>query len=420
MTARIAGAPGTVAVDLTPLLPGGDNGGAKTFALQLVRSLAAIAPHTAFILLTQHASHDELAALESANVRRERVIGPATSAGRNRLFAMASRWMPYLPRPMQRFAGSLGYRVNAVMKRHGARGLLRRIGADALLCPFTAPTYREPGVPTVCTLYDLQFRAYPQFFAVEDAMQRASAFDEACRGAAALAAISEFSRKEALAASRLDPARISTVYLRLGVAEAQGEGRVFDRLALKRGAYLIYPANLWRHKNHELLLAAFSLARRQGLDTDIKLVLTGAGGEREAWIRDAAAAMGIGDAVVFAGFVPGADLSALVAHAKALVFPSLYEGFGLPVVEAMAHGVPVACSDIAALPEIAGGAALLFDPRVPASVAAAIVAVANDTTLRERLIAAGRERARAFADSHMMAREYWELLVDAARQESRP
>lgn len=405
----------TVAVDLTPLLPGGDNGGAKGFALQLVRSLAALAPQTQFVLLTQHASHEELAALEGVNVRRERVIGPATSAGRNRIFSIAARAMPYLPRPLQRVAASLGYRINAVMKRQGARGLLRRIGADVLLCPFTAPTYREAGIPTVCTLFDLQFRAYPQFFAVEDAMQRERAFEEACRVSSAVAAISDFSRRAALEDPQLGGSRISTVSLRLGAPKPSEDDQVLARLALVRGGYLIYPANFWRHKNHELLLAAFALARRQGLASDVKLVLTGAAGERQAWMRSAASALGLTEAVVFAGFVPEAELAALISHAKALVFPSLYEGFGLPVVEAMALGVPVACSDSAALPEIAGGAALLFDPRIPATVAAGLLEISNNRALRERLVSAGHERARFFADSHAMAAEYWELLLQAAQ-----
>ena len=120
--------------------------------------------------------------------------------------------------------------------------------------------------------------------------------------------------------------------------------------------------------------------------------------------------MGLESRVSFPGFVPAGQMAALLAGATGVVFPSLYEGFGLPLVEAMAAGVPVACSSTTALPEVAGDAALLFDPRVPAQIADAMAALVNDGALRERLVEAGRRRAPEFADADRMAREYWELL----------
>jgi glycosyltransferase involved in cell wall biosynthesis len=142
----------------------------------------------------------------------------------------------------------------------------------------------------------------------------------------------------------------------------------------------------------------------------MRLVCTGAPGERRDALERAARQMGLGAHVSFPGFVPQEEMQRLMAGATAVVFPSLYEGFGLPVIEAMAAGVPVACSNTTSLPEVADGAALLFDPRIPEQVAAAMVSLAGDAQLRERLIAAGRDRAREFADPDRMAREYWELL----------
>ncbi len=406
--------PRAVAVDLTPVLPGGENGGAKVFALELVRRLAAMAPRTRFVLLTQAVSHEELASLDGPNVQREMVVGPATSAQRARLFASAARMLRYAPRPAQRLLARIGYRVNAVMKRGISGGLLRRLGADLLFCPFTAPTYRESGIPTVCTVYDLQYRAYPQFFAVEDAVQRERAFTEACRHATALATISDFSRATAIAECGLEPGKIRTIHLRLPAGREQAHGGdLLGRLGLAQQGYLVYPANFWRHKNHEMLLAAFAMARRDGLPHDMKLVLTGAPGDRQEWIRRSAREMSLAGQVVFPGFVPEDELATLVARSRALVFPSLYEGFGLPVVEAMALGIPVACSNTTALPEVAGDAALLFDPRVPAEVARAIVAIAADEALRQRLAEAGRRRAARFADPQRMADEYWSLFQAA-------
>jgi hypothetical protein len=120
--------------------------------------------------------------------------------------------------------------------------------------------------------------------------------------------------------------------------------------------------------------------------------------------------MGLGERVVFPGYVSEAELATLLTHSTGMVFPSLYEGFGLPVVEAMATGVPVACSKTTSLPEVAAGAALLFDPRIPEEIAGCMVQLATDEALRPRLAAAGRERALEFADSDRMAREYWDLF----------
>ncbi len=412
----------TIAVDLTPVLPGGDNGGAKLFAMELVRRLAALAPRTRFVLLTQALSHDELAELDRENVVRERMVGRAAGALRPALFVSASRVLSVLPRGLRRAAARLGYLLHARAKRAGSAGLVRKLGVDLLFCPFTAPTFREPGLPCVCTIYDLQYRAHPQFFSVEDATQREMAFRDACVHGTRLAAISEFSRESAITEGGLDPARIRTIALRLphsSVAPEDRAARLVERLGLVSERFLLYPANFWRHKNHEALLAAFEHACANGFPADVKLVLTGAPGPRESELKGASRRMRAADRVVFAGFLPREDLFAVMSVSGGVIFPSLYEGFGLPVVEAMALGVPVACSDAAALPEVAGGAALLFDPRKPEAIAGAMRSLVSDEALRGRLIDAGRRRAEEFRDADRMAREYGSLFEEAAASQPR-
>ncbi len=405
----------TIVVDLTPVLPGGENGGAKIFALELVRRLAEMAPQTQFVLLTQAASHEELATLDRPNMRRLMVIGPIVSnLLRPHLRGFASRVLPHLPAKLRSAVSRLGYSLKGALKRSGSVSLLRDLGANLLFCPFTAPTYFEPGVPMVCTIYDLQYKTYPEFFtAADDVAHRHSMFITACRRAAAFAAISDFSRDAAITHGRLDPARIRTIYLRMAhriapiVEHDQG---VLNRLGLTRWQYLIYPANFWKHKNHEMLLTAFGLACREGLAADVKLVCTGAPGARQEWLMSAARTMSLGDRVLFPGFLSNPELAALMGNCSGVVFPSLYEGFGLPVIEAMAVGVPVACSNVTSLPEVAADAAILFDPRVPTQIAQAMVALLEDETLRSRLIQAGQQRANVFSDTERMAREYWELF----------
>ncbi len=400
----------TIAIDLTPVLPGGENGGAKVLALRLVPALAALAPRTRFIVLTQAASHAELAALDAPNVERRQVIGAAAAEARSSVFASAGKVLRAMPAPVRAWAGRLGYGLHQRLKRRGATASLHGLGVQLLFCPFTAPTFREAGIPTVCTVNDVQHRAYPQFFEPEDAMQRDRAFLDACRHATLLTAISDFSRQETIAFGGVDPSRVVTVAPRVAaVREAAVPEEMVRRHGLEPGRYFLYPANFWPHKNHELLLTAYGMAARAGLG-DVKLLCTGAPGRRRDFLVRAAEHFGLAGRVIFPGFVAEGELDALLAGARALVFPSLFEGFGIPVVEAMARGVPVACSNVTALPEVAGDAALLFDPRSPGKLAEALVAIAHDAGLRERLAGAGRRRAALFVGVERMARDYWAVF----------
>lgn len=408
----------SVAVDLTPILPGGENGGAKIFVLELIRILAAMEPETRFTILTQSQSHEELSCLDAPNVTRRIVVrSQAQETMRSGLDNLARVLLPHLPRRIRGMASSFGYRINSLIKKGGSSTLLGDMGVDLLFCPLTAPTYAEPGIPTVCTIYDLQYRTYPEFFAPEDVARRERTFLEAARHATRLAAISDYSRDTAIRIGDLDPHRIATIYLRMAQRFDQNEDNaVLDRLGLTGRRYLIYPANFWRHKNHEALLAAFGIACHDGLPGDVQLVCTGAPSERQQWLIHAADAMDLGERVLFPGFLPNDELAALLTNSMGMIFPSLYEGFGLPVVEAMAAGVPVGCSNTTSLPEVAGEAALLFDPRIPTQIAETIRQLAEDEVTRQRLVDAGKRRAEEFADSMRMAREYWELFSSATEQ----
>ncbi len=408
----------TIAVDLTPLLPGGENGGAKIFVLALLRELFELAPATQFVLLTQYRTHAELASLDRRNVRRVLVLDETVeTVVRPRLRRFAGRVLPRLPRRLRGVASAIGYRIGTMLKRGTSHSIVRQVGADLLFCPFTAPIYHESGVPTVCTLYDLQYKTHPDFFPPEVVANRDRTFVDASRKATVLAPISEYSRQSALEHSTLDPDRVRTIHLRMAKRFADPAAAVvattLGRFGLARGRYLIYPANFWLHKNHEMLITAFGMARRGGLADDVKLVLTGSPGERRDWLMRATERLGLADRIVFPGYVSDDELAALMRHAIGVVFPSIYEGFGLPVIEAMAVDIPVACSATTSLPEVAAGAALLFDPRIPSEIAQAMIALAGDDAVRTRLVEAGRERAREFIDPRRMATEYWDLFVFA-------
>jgi glycosyltransferase involved in cell wall biosynthesis len=413
-------APRTIAVDLTPLLPGGENGGAKVFVLELLRTLPRLVPRCEFVLLTRSSTHAELAALDGVNVRRVQVLvdGPAGDAHTPPFGFRAQRLARVLPVRIRRLAAAALYRWKQRRRRSSATSLLRAIRADLLYCPFTAPTYAEPGVPVVCTVHDIQYKTYPQFFSVADVEHRDAVFRSACREATRLAAVSDYARDSSIRHGELDPSRIRTVHSRLAARFAAtvpaGED-VLSRLELKPRSYLLYPANFWKHKNHEMLLTAFGIAVQGALPPEICLVCTGAPGARSEFLAQAAAAMGLAARMRFPGFLDAAAMGTLLRESAGVVFPSLYEGFGLPVLEAMACGVPVACSNTTSLPDIAAGAAIEFDPRVVSELSAAIIALCTDVPLRRRLVTAGMTRAQEFSDVTRMAREYWELFVEAFR-----
>jgi glycosyltransferase involved in cell wall biosynthesis len=406
----------TLAVDLTPVIPGGENGGAKVFLLELLLMLATLKPAVRFILLTRESSHEELQFLDRPNVQRVMVMKEQRDeAAPTALLTPLFLWSQRTGRRWKR----------SVMKRFKGNPVsdnmvLHHLGVDLLFCPFTSPGYAEEGIPTVCMIHDLQYKTYPEFFLPKEVAHRERVFMEACSRATFLTTISAYSRNSAIRHGNLDPARIRTIYHRManrfasrnGFAEGLDQA-LLDRLNLVPRSYLLYPANFWKHKNHNLLLEAFSAACRQGLPTEMKLVCTGAPGDRQRSIAETAHSMGVEKRVVFAGYLPHNELAMLLSNATGMVFPSLYEGFGLPVIEAMAAGVPVACSNICSLPEVAAGAALLFDPNSAESIAKAMVALCEDGPLCARLVQAGLLRAAEFDDEERMAREYWELFESA-------
>ncbi len=167
------------------------------------------------------------------------------------------------------------------------------------------------------------------------------------------------------------------------------EAALRARLELGDRPLIFSPSARQPHKNIDGLIAAHAL-----LPTPRPLlVLPGYVTGRDDLLRKRAGALGIGADIRMLGWIDQADLEGLYAYSRALVFPSLYEGFGLPVIEAMLRGLPVACSGRGALAEVAGDAALFFDPQNPGAIAQTVSTLLTDDALRERLITAGRERA---------------------------
>jgi glycosyltransferase involved in cell wall biosynthesis len=192
--------------------------------------------------------------------------------------------------------------------------------------------------------------------------------------------------------------RIDVVTLGPGadpITRPTGERELRERLGLGDGPIVLAVSALLAHKNLPPLVEAMASVRRRV--PEAVLVVPANPTALQAELETQARTLGIGGAVVFPGWVSAADLEGLYAAAACFAFPSYREGFGLPVLEAMRRGVPVACSNESAVPEVAGDAALLFDPHDPEAIADAVTRILDDSTFASDLAARGRARAGLFS-----------------------
>jgi len=253
-------------------------------------------------------------------------------------------------------------------------------------------------VPTVLTVHDLIFRHLPQHHKRLNRWYLNLTLPLYCRRADHIIAISDCTRRDLVAAYDLPRDKITVIH---EAAAPRFRPQPAERVAAVRqsyglsGRYLLFVGTIEPRKNLTRLLRAFEVLHRQGMIDD--LVVVG----RRGWLYDDFFATlersPVRHAVRLPGFVPDRDLPAVYAGAEALVFPSLYEGFGLPALEAMACGTPVACSGTSSLPEVGGAAALYFDPASDESIVKTIRRLLSDPHLQEELIRRGRDRAATFS-----------------------
>ena len=217
---------------------------------------------------------------------------------------------------------------------------------------------------------------------------------------AAVVCVSDYTCREFLSWSKVDPEKVHVI--KNGVPSAFLENRSACRLSYK---YVLYPGNHRSYKNIDRLVRAF--AKSNIANQGIHLLLTG---DECRELRDVIGECHLQNFVHFCGRVPTEELPRLYRGAEAVVFVSLYEGFGLPILEAMASDVPVITSSVSAMPEVAGDAALLVDPYSVDSIAAALVRITCDENLRRELVAKGRRRLNEF-DWNRSAEKFWQLVV---------
>jgi glycosyltransferase involved in cell wall biosynthesis len=261
-----------------------------------------------------------------------------------------------------------------------------RLDLDVLLNPgFTAPVYC--GCAAVNVFHDMQHKRHPEHFRWFDLpFWRALLFASA-HTATLLLADSEETCADVLRYYRLPPERVRLV--RLGVDP------VFFGLRRAPEQLLLTVSTLHPHKGLDTLLAAFAQFRRT--KPGFRLVVAGLRGFHAEALEKLRADLGLTDAVEFTGWIPREQLYDLYERAWAFLYPSTFEGFGMPVVEALAAGIPTGCSNLAPLQDIAGDAALLFEPGNVEQLCSAMWRLVGDDTLRTRLAVDGPARAAAFS-----------------------
>ena len=349
-----------VGLNLVFLVPG-ETGGMEVVARELIPALVAAAPDVRF----------------TAFVNREAAL------------AGGGPWGELIPavtvpvRASNRVAWVAGEQILLpVLAARAGIGLLHSLASTA---PVWGPFRR------VVTVHDLIYARFPEAHAGLRAHGMRALVPAAVRGSDRVVVDSESTRRDLVDLLGTPSEKIDVVPLGLGaVARVAPESEVEVRRRLELGArpVLLSLSAKRPHKNLAALLEALAL-----LDERPVLVIAGYATAYEDDLRARARDLGLDGDVRWAGWLEPADLEGLWALTQGFVFPSLYEGFGLPVLEAMARGVPVACSNAASLPEVAGEAALLFDPRDPRAIADALLRLPVESA---RLRAAGRRRAAEF------------------------
>jgi glycosyltransferase involved in cell wall biosynthesis len=254
-------------------------------------------------------------------------------------------------------------------------------------------------VPTIYQPHDLQHLHLPDFFTPREIARRELTYRTFCERAALVVMMTSWGKQDLVARYGIPPENVAvvpwgSVLSNYPTPSPEDLETVRRQMSLPE-KFLLFPAQTWPHKNHLALLDAIALLRDEtGLE--VTTVCPGKQAEHFARIQARASELGLSDTVRFPGFVTPLELRSLYTIATALIFPSLFEGWGLPVSEALGIGLPVACSAIPSLMDVAGDAALTFDPTRPEEIADSIQRVWTDPALRASLAERGRKRSERF------------------------
>jgi glycosyltransferase involved in cell wall biosynthesis len=367
----------------------------------------------------------------------------ATQREQQRRFGDSPRFDFLTPHP-QRLQDALASRLGSASRGLPPHASIRRVrpGNALVRIPLAMPVeallqgydllhvaYNAPPLcpcPTVVTIHDISFEHYPQFFSPRDRLILKTLVPLSARHARRIITVSQHAKREIVARYGIAADKIAVTYEAAGeqfrpIVDPAALQAIRKKLGIPDGPFVLALGNLQPRKNMRMLVEAFAAVVESGgwrvesvrstiigdqnpppFTLHPSLVIAGKAQWRESEVFQAVRGLGIEDAVIFPGYVDDADLPALYSAATVFVYPSLYEGFGLPPLEAMACGTPVIASNAASLPEVVGDAALTVDASV-ASVAAtdalaqALIDVLASLERREDLRRRGLHRAAQFS-----------------------
>lgn len=345
--------------------------------------------------------------------------------------AQAHQWLLYLPEslpathPLLAGGAPVLLRVLPPTRAWTHRRLAAAVQhdrPDVLFVPAHVLPLAAPGrlPPSVVTVHDVGFLRFPESHTRSQRLYLDVSTRYAVRRATRLIAVSHATARDLLTAYRADPARLRVIH-EAGALQAVAANPVSDAAIRTRYGlghpYALFIGTLQPRKN--LLRIAQSYARlRAAGHRDFDLVLAGAPGWKSAPLLASIAALGLADTIHLPGYLPPDDAASLLRGALFFCYPTLHEGFGLPVLEAQQAGVAVLTSNNSSLPEIAGEAALLVDPNDVDAIAAAMLRLSSDEALRARLIAAGHENVKRFSWQKAAAETL--LVLEEAAQTAKP
>lgn len=276
---------------------------------------------------------------------------------------------------------------------------LKQDRPDLLHVQYTAPLGCR--TPVVATVHDVSFLECPEFFPLARRVQLRTTVSSTVRRAARILTPSQFSRSAILRRFPLPPDRVVVVPNAVSpefrpVPYDQARARVRERFGIEH-PYILMVGDLQPRKNQAGLVRAFAQLLRMEPALPHHLVLVGKRNGYMEIVQREAEHSGVSERVHFTGFIPDQDLVAVYGGCDILAFPSFYEGFGIPILEAMACGRAVACSNVSAMPEVADGAAILFNPHSTEEMARAMRDLLLDRELRQRMERLGQQRAGQFS-----------------------
>jgi GT2 family glycosyltransferase/glycosyltransferase involved in cell wall biosynthesis len=364
-----------VGIDLSRMVPGGGNGGIKPLVFSLLAEVARQrGPAFSFAVFAPAALRDEL----SAAVRADDYLIAPSEDGLDVHRRRADGW-------------------HATGRLPLGGDTAARAGIDVLYAPFGVSEFMRPGLPCISVVVDLLHRDLPAALPVEEVNYRESCFRRMAAEAAYFQCNTHHVLSRLVESYGIPRTRCFHVYNAVQNRLPEPDHDAAPPAGLPKGPYFFYPANFWPHKNHEALLTAYRLYATGAGSRAWPLVLTGQPDARMALLQEMAAGLGLAGRVHFPGHMPDGAFAGVWRHAGALVFPSLHEGFGIPLLEAMRFGVPIIATDSAVIGEVAGDAFLPVDARDPRTLAETLRKVAIREGLREDLINRGRARLSAFS-----------------------